>query len=1474
MAGETKGKVGAVLVVGAGVGGMQTSLDLAESGFKVYLVEKSPSIGGVMAQLDKTFPTDDCAMCTLSPRMVDCGGHMNIEKLTYSDVESLEGESGNFRVYVRKKPRYVDEDKCTGCGECAEICPIEAKSEFDEGLNTRKAIYKPFPQAIPNIFAIEKKGRPACRSNCPADIHTQGYITLVRERRFKEAIELLRSEMPLPSCCGRVCYQLCEEKCERTDVDAPIAIKALKRFVADWAMQNDEEVEPLPVTHDEKVAVIGAGPAGLACANDLARRGYAVSVFEAAEEPGGMLRYSIPEFRLPRDIVKWEIDRLVKLGIEINTGSPIDDIEELKNRGYKAVFIAIGAQKAKRMSGPGEELNGVMGMLDFLKTAKTGNLSPVEGTIAVIGGGNSAMDAARVALRMGAKKVVVLYRRSRAEMPAHDVEVEEAQEEGIEFEFLSALVKVEGSDGRIKKMVCQRMELGEQDDSGRRRPVPVEGSEFEVPIEMLILAIGQDVDMGEIKGLTMTNWGGVEADQITLEINIPGVFAGGDLVTGAATVVEAFGAGKRAAESIDRYLQGMDMRVGRETEAPAAPAPDTANVEKIPRVFEPTINMAERTRGFDEVVSVLSEEDAIAEANRCLECGGCSECFECLKRCEASAIDHNQTEQIREIEVGAVVLAPGYEQFDPDLKKELGYARFPNVLSSLQFERILSSSGPYQGQILRPSDGEHPKKIAWIQCVGSREVNTNYCSSVCCMYATKEAIIGKEHEPDLDCTIFFIDMRAFGKGFDAYYNRAKELGVKYVRCRPSSIKEVPGTKNLKISYQSEDGESVVDEFNMVVLSTGLRPPANVQELGEKFRIDLNQHGFAATQDFTPVATSNPGIFVCGTFSGPKDIPETVTEASASASQAMALLAGARGTLITEKEYPPEKDVSGQEARIGVFVCHCGKNIAGVADVVAVAGYAKTLPNVVYTEDNMYTCSTDTQEKMKEMIKEHDLNRVIVASCSPRTHEPVFRNTCREAGLNEYLFEMANIRDQCTWVHMLMPEKATEKAKHLVRMAVAKARLLEPLYKGSVKVNHAALVVGGGMAGITAALNLADQGFEVHLVEKEPELGGNFRRIHNLLGGGNPQEKLNQAIEKVTSHSLIQLHLKSMISAVEGSVGNFESTLTRNGEEYQVSHGVAIVATGAVEHEPTEYLYGEDSRIITQSTLEGWIAEDEPELKDLKSVVMIQCVGSREETRPYCSRVCCSQTVKNAMSLKAVRPDVEIYVLYRDMRTYGLMEEYYREARDKNIRFIRFEEDRKPQVSVNNGALSVSCVDPILKMAIKVNCDALVLAPAIVPRESAEAVGKLFKVPLNQDRFFLEAHMKLKPIEFATDGVFMCGLTHSPKSVNESIAQAGAAAAKATMILSRKTIEPEAAISEVVDKNCDGCAYCIDPCPYGALTLIEYMRNGAIKKTVERNEVLCKGCGVCMATCPKQGIFVRHFKMEHINAMVDAALEME
>lgn len=849
-------------------------------------------------------------------------------------------------------------------------------------------------------------------------------------------------------------------------------------------------------------------------------------------------------------------------------------------------------------------------------------------------------------------------------------------------------------------------------------------------------------------------------------------------------------------------------------------------------------------------------------------------CKSCQNFCEAGAINYDQKDEIVELDVGAVVLAPGYELFDANIKKELGYGRYPNVISSLQFERILSASGPYTGKVLRPSDHKKPKKLAFLQCVGSRDTERNYCSSVCCMYATKEALMAKEHEPDADCHIFFIDMRAFGKGFDQYYERAKEAGIKYTRCRPSAVKEIPGTNNLKLIYRSEEGKLEEEEFDMVILSSGLRPPAGVDELAQKYNIDLNEHGFCATDKFNPVESSRPGVYVCGPFTEPKDIPETVMEASGAASKAMSLLAESRGTLIEHKEYPPEKDVTGQEPRIGVFVCHCGRNIGGVANVPSVVEYAKGLPNVVHAEDNLYTCSVDSQVRIKEMIKEHDLNRVVIASCTPRTHEPLFRDTCREAGLNEYLFEMANIRDQNTWVHMHEPEAATKKAKDLVRIAVAKSRLLEPLSRGKLKVNNNALVIGGGLAGMTAALELANQGFDTYLIEKEKELGGNLRKLHFLLEGDDPVKKLKSITDEVNAHKKIHVVTGTEIDKVEGSIGHFKTTLTANGSKQEIEHGTIIVATGAEEFKPKEYLYGEDPRVMTQLEFEEKLSTKKLATSDERraTVVMIQCVGSRDDERPYCSRVCCSEAIKNAIKLKEQNPDANIYILYRDVRAYGFKEAYYRKAREMGVIFIRYDKERKPKVSKDGDSLKVSTHDPVLDTDLIINPDLVVLSSAIVPRPGNEELAKKLKVSMTQEKYFLEAHMKLRPVDFANDGIFLAGLAHYPKHADESISQACAAASRAATILSNKEMELDATLSFVLDANCDGCAYCIDPCPFKALTLLEYMREGSVKKTVEVNESICKGCGTCQATCPKKGIFIKGFKLEQITAQIEAALE--
>ncbi len=855
-------------------------------------------------------------------------------------------------------------------------------------------------------------------------------------------------------------------------------------------------------------------------------------------------------------------------------------------------------------------------------------------------------------------------------------------------------------------------------------------------------------------------------------------------------------------------------------------------------------------------------------------------CKICEEVCEAKAIDYDQKEETIELNVGAVVLSPGAELYDPSVKEELGYGRYPNVITSIEFERILNASGPYSGHVLRPYDKNTPKRIAFIQCVGSRDHECDYCSSVCCMYATKEAIIAKEHiSGGVETDIFFMDIRAYSKGFDEYYKRAQAQGVNYIRCRVPIVKEIPDTKNLLIQYLAEDDRKIENEYDLVVLSIGLRPPKSVKQIAEQFSIELNEFDFCKTSVFNPTKSTRDGIFVAGPFTEPKDIPETVMQASGAASNVLSLLSDVRGSLIVPKEYPPEIDISGQEPRVGVFVCHCGTNIAGVVNVPDVVEYAKTLPNVVYTENNLYTCSNDTQEVIKEKIIEHNLNRVVVASCTPRTHEPLFKNTLQEIGLNPYLFEMANIRDQCSWVHMHEPEKATKKSKDLVKMAVAKASLLDPLQKRSLEINKSALVIGGGLAGMTSAVELAKQGFDVYLVEKEKQLGGNLNRIHYLMNGEKPLDELSTIVKKVNYDDKIHLFTDAKIESLEGSIGNFTTKVSVNGHSEEFEHGIVIVATGASEYHPNEYLYGESENVVTQLELEKRLSENGEWLKNdrkkqSKTIVMIQCVGSRNDERPYCSRVCCTESIKNALKIKEQSPETNVYILYRDIRTYGFRESYYTQARNKDVIFMRYEEKEEPKVSKNGSGLKVEVFDQSLKFPIEISADMVVLSAGIVPSGDNDTIAQFLKVPLDNNGFFLEAHMKLRPVDFATDGVFLCGMAHSAKSIEESIIQALAAASRAATVLSKDSIDLAANISHVIDANCDGCAYCVNPCPYNAITLLEYMKNGTIKKVVEVNESACKGCGSCQATCPKEGIFIWGFKLKQISAQVSAALGVE
>ena len=845
-----------------------------------------------------------------------------------------------------------------------------------------------------------------------------------------------------------------------------------------------------------------------------------------------------------------------------------------------------------------------------------------------------------------------------------------------------------------------------------------------------------------------------------------------------------------------------------------------------------------------------------------LKCIGCGVCY---RMCKAGAVEYDQKDEKITIDVGAIILAPGFDEFDPTILKQYGYGKFKNVVTSIEFERILSASGPYAGKVLRPSDGDIPEKVAFLQCVGSRDlkIGREYCSAVCCMYTAKEAVIAKEHQSQVNPTIFYMDIRAYGKDFDKYIERAKkEYGVRYIQSRISYISEDPVTKDLILTYETEDGKVVQEKFNMAVLAVGLDAPRDAQKLAKLMDIELNQFGFVQPSSFTPVETNVPGIYVCGAFASPKDIPETVTEASAAAGKVNELLSDVRGKLVEKKEYPKEIDVLNKPPRIGVFVCHCGINIGGVVDVPAVTEYAKTLPNVVLADRNLYTCSADTQSIIRDKIKEYGINRVVVASCTPRTHEPMFQETIREAGLNPYLFQMTNIRDQDSWVHMHEPEAATEKAKDLVRMAVAAARNLEPLLRLKLKMIKKVLVIGGGIAGLNAALSLGTQGFETFLVEREKDLGGYARRIYITIEGKAVPKYLTKLIEKVLQNNNIHIYTEAKVQKIDGYVGNFKTKIIYGSEKKEVEfeHGVVIVATGAVEYQPTEYLYGKDPRVILQSEFERLLHIDPVQLKDKRDIVMIQCVGSRNEEHPYCSRMCCSEAVKNATIMKDLYPDSNITVLFRDIRTYGFKELNYREARENGVLFIQFENERLPKVTQSDGKLNITA-DTKKSGQISLQADLLVLSSGIVARADNEELAKMLKVPLNDDNFFLEAHVKLRPVDFATEGVFVAGMAHSPKPIENSIAQALATVSRACTLLSKDMIEAEGKISIVNKGRCVGCGLCISVCAYNAIVINQEDGKAYI------NEALCKGCGACSASCRCSAVDVLGFTNQQISNMI-------
>ena len=1073
--GSVKGKIGSVLVVGAGISGIQTSLNLAESGYFVHLLEQSSAIGGTMPMLDKTFPTHDCSICILSPKLVECGRHMNIKTYTYTDLVDIQGEPGNFRVNLLSHPRFVDLLKCKNCGQCVEVCPSHVPDEFNQGLEKRAAIYKLYPQAFPDAYAID------------------------------------------------------QESCKR--------------------------------------------------------------------------------------------------------------------------------------------------------------------------------------------------------------------------------------------------------------------------------------------------------------------------------------------------------------------------------------------------------------------------CRACEKVCPTGAIDLDQEEENFELAVGAIILSPGFEKVDPASLFSYGYARFPNVLTSLEFERILSSGGPFRGDLVRPYDHRQPEKIAWIQCAGSRSAleSRGYCSSVCCRNAIKEAIMAKDHcQEDLDTAIFFMDIRAYTKGLEKYYNRAKDVtGVRFIRSRVSEVIQIEDErKNLLISF-SEPGTGAplavgvrTEEFDLVVLSLGFQPPAKAVELCQRLNIDLNQYGFGEPKPLSGVESSRKGIYVAGAFAEPKCISETVTQAIAACATAGSWLASARGTLVKEKTFPPEKSMPGEIPRIGVFVCHCGSNIGQVVRVADVVESAKQLPYVVYAGGHLHVCSQDNQASIREAIEQYNLNRVVIASCSPATHKPLFQETVQEAGLNKYLCEMANIRDQCAWVHRDVPDQATEKAKELVRMKVVKLAMQEPIKQISVGITRSALVIGGGISGMTSALSLAaesgaesdyesgakssydssaksepgyesnaESGYEVHLVEKSDALGGLCRRIRQGFKGEDIQALVSDLISKVNSNPRIKTYLSTEPRESCGSAGNFITTLA---DGRQISHGTMIIATGGREYEPVEYLYGRSDRVMTYLELEEALARGDKQVRESKNVVLINCVGSREPERPYCSRVCCHKSIKLALALLAlntatatsyhpatanamissnpegniqgniqgdiqgdiqVNIQVNIFVLYLDMRTYGFMEDRYREARLKGVTFIRYEAEDKPVVEQTAaGGIRVTVTDHVLKRPLVIEPDLVGLAAAILPGDDNTKLSQLFKVPLDEHGFFLEAHLKLRPVDCTPKGIFLAGVAHGPKNLVENLIQAKAAAGQAAIILSKSSMESQGVIARVNPDRCVACLTCVRLCLFNAPKIKNYV--------AEIEPSACQGCGTCVDECPEEAITLQGYNDHMYVAMTE------
>ncbi|MBF0389953.1 MAG: FAD-dependent oxidoreductase, partial [Desulfamplus sp.] len=1287
-----------------------------------------------------------------------------------------------------------------------------------------------------------------------------------------------------------------------------LAIQYLHRFLADTDFASESPYIPeVAEKRNEKIAIVGSGPAGLTAAYYMAKKGYKVTVFEKLPVKGGMMAVGIPEYRLPDRELQREIRVIESMGVEIKTGVEFGKditLEGLKKDGYSTLFLATGLHGSRGLGVSGENLQGVLKGVNFLREAAlhncearnengeplTTSCEPLLGKVIVIGGGNVAIDVALTARRLGSKDVTMVCLEERVKMPAWDYEVEEALEEKVKIVNSRGPVrfipKADTNDnvGGVEFKKCTSV----FDEQGRFNPQYDETDLITIDADYVIVAIGQSAELEFAKSqeITVTPRGGLSADPVTLQTPIPWVFAGGDVFYGPRSVVDAVASGKQAADSMHKFIQGEDLKsqevIDKLSQAHKKELdyekPDITEVLKQkprPRINPSKIAVAEREGNFCEVTCGLPEEAIVQEATRCLACGICSECYQCVEACLAGAIDHCQQVVYKNLSVGSVIMTSGSRPYDPTKLDDIYmYKRSPNVMTSLEFERILSAGGPTMGHLVRPSDEKEPEKIAWLQCIGSRDNNkcgNGYCSSVCCMYAVKDAMIAKEHSHhELDCAIFNMDMRTFGKDYEKYYIRARdEQKVRFVKSRVHSVDEDRDTGNLILNYVDEAGNLQKEEFDMVILSVGLVVPEENRALAKSIGVELDKYGFAKTSIFNPLATTRDGVFVSGVFQGPKDIPSSVTEASGAACAAGIQLIAARNSCTKSVEVVEERDITGEEPRIGVFVCKCGINIAGIVDVEAVSNYAATLPNVVYVGENLFTCSQDAQDNMKAIITEQKLNRVVVASCTPKTHEAIFMDTLEKSGLNKYLFEMANIRNQDSWMHFHEPAKATNKAKDLVRMAVARAATLQPLHEKKITVVVRALVIGGGVAGMTAAKGLADQGFDVVLVEKEAQLGGLANKLYKTIEGANIREYVKKLAAEVEAHPKIQVLKQSLIVDFTGYKGNFTTEVLVGPGMYErkIEHGVMIIATGANEYQPeeNEYFYKKSNIVVTQLELGRRLEEDGAD--DLNQVVMIQCVGSRNEKNLNCSRVCCQNAVKNALHIKELNPDADVFILYRDMRMYAMLEEYYTEARKKGVLFFRFTPDNPPVVEKNSDGsdtLTVTFTDHVLGRKVSVDAD-LVTLSAGVQAADTEELSTILKTGRNREGFFIEAHVKLKPVEAATEGIFICGTAHSPKLITETIVQAMAAASRATTFLSQDHLTLSAVTAEVNQDNCASCLICVRSCPYNVPKINE-------EGVSYIDPALCHGCGVCASECPAKTIKLNWYEDNQLLSKVEALLE--